>query len=327
MKEAALEIRSNETDTEFSQCGVSVDGTWQRRGYSSLNGCVSVISIDSGKVVIWCYGTPGCLSYFRTICRNEKITACKFFGDGDSKGYASVKDIYGKNTVAKYECIGHIQKRVGTKLRKLKSKRKDLGGRGKLTDAFIDKLQNYYGIAICDKVNNLQGMQRAVIAAFFHCCSNTKQQMHGQCPVGPVIWCKCQQAVSKNKIYIDKSKGLPPNLINIIKPKYMKLCDQNLLAKCLPGKTQNSNECFNGILWKFIPKDVFVSLTILRLGGYMAVTKFNKGFQGLIDILKHFGVTVGVLTLKGFSELDEIRKTDSKRHSLTVAKVARKKID
>ncbi|GFU70655.1 uncharacterized protein TNCV_528081 [Trichonephila clavipes] len=51
MKEAALEIRSNETDTEFSQCGVSVDGTWQRRGYSSLNGCVSVISRDSGKVL------------------------------------------------------------------------------------------------------------------------------------------------------------------------------------------------------------------------------------------------------------------------------------
>ncbi|GFT98534.1 uncharacterized protein TNCV_1583791, partial [Trichonephila clavipes] len=289
MKEAALEIRSNETDTEFSQCGVSVDGTWQRRGYSSLNGCVSVISIDSGK------------------------------------GYASVKDIYGKNTVAKYECIGHIQKRVGTKLRKLKSKRKDLGGRGKLTDAFIDKLQNYYGIAIRDNVNNLQGMQRAVIAAFFHCFSNAKQQMHGQCPVGPDSWCKYQQAVSKDKIYIDKSKGLSPNLINIIKPTYMKLCDQNLLAKCLPGKTQNSNECFNGILWKFIPKDVFVSLTILRLGGYMAVIQFNKGFQGLIDILKHFGVTVGVLTLKGFSELDEIRKTDSKRHSLTVAKVAKKK--
>ncbi|GFT38933.1 uncharacterized protein TNCV_388011 [Trichonephila clavipes] len=148
--------------------------------------------------------------------------------------------------------------------------------------------------------------------------------MYGQCPVGPDSWCKYQQAVSKDKIYIDKSKGLPPNLINIIKPTYMKLCDQNLLAKCLQGKIQNS-ECFNGILWKFIPKDVFVSLTILRLGGYMAVIQFNKRFQGLIDVLKHFGVTVGVLTLKGFSELDEIRKTDSKRHSLTAAKVARKK--
>ncbi|GFT44780.1 uncharacterized protein TNCV_2845521 [Trichonephila clavipes] len=144
-------------------------------------------------------------------------------------------------------------------------------------------------------------------------------------PVGPDSWRKCQQALSKDKIYIDESKGLPPNLINIIKPTYMKLCDQNLLAKCLPGKTQNSNECFNGMLWKYIPKDVFVSLKILRLGGYMAVVQFNKGFQVLIDTLKHFGVTVGVLTLKGFSELDEIRKIDSKRHSLTVAKVGRKK--
>ncbi|GFX73895.1 uncharacterized protein TNCV_397061 [Trichonephila clavipes] len=157
MKEAALEIRSNETDTEFSQCGVSVDGTWQRRGYSSLNGCVSVISIGSGKVLdvefmskvcrlcnsknkklnnihncakhIGSSGAMEPLGVYRIFERSvemRKLQYVNFFGDGDSKGYASVKDIYGKNTVAKYECIGHIQKRVGTKLRKLKSKRKDL---------------------------------------------------------------------------------------------------------------------------------------------------------------------------------------------------------
>ncbi|GFS91523.1 uncharacterized protein TNCV_1139501 [Trichonephila clavipes] len=168
----------------------------------------------------------GVYRIFERSVEMRKLQYVNFFGDRDSKGYASVKDIYGKNTVAKYECIGHIQKRVGTKLRKLKSKRKDLGGRRKLTDAFIDKLQNYYGISIRDNVNNLQGIQRAVIAAFFHCCSNAKQQMHDQYPVGPDSWSKCQQAVSKNKIYIDKSKGLPPNLINIVKPTYMKLCDQ-----------------------------------------------------------------------------------------------------
>ncbi|GFX76538.1 uncharacterized protein TNCV_3162561 [Trichonephila clavipes] len=149
--------------------------------------------------------------------------------------------------------------------------------------------------------------------------------MHGQCPVGPDSWCKYQQAVSKDKIYIDKSKGLPPNLINIIKPTYMKLCDQNLLAKCLPGKTQNSNECFQWNPLEIYSKRCFCFINNTAIGGYMAVIQFNKGFQGLIDILKHFGVTVGVLTLKGFSELDEIRKTDSKRHYLTVAKVARKK--
>ncbi|GFV44071.1 uncharacterized protein TNCV_3571921 [Trichonephila clavipes] len=85
----------------------------------------------------------GVYRIFERSVEMRKLQYVNFFGDGDSKWYASVKDIYGKNTVAKYECIGHIQKRVGTKLRKLKSKRKDLGGRGKLTDAFIDKLQNY----------------------------------------------------------------------------------------------------------------------------------------------------------------------------------------
>ncbi|GFX94628.1 uncharacterized protein TNCV_3088571 [Trichonephila clavipes] len=85
----------------------------------------------------------GVYRIFERSVEMRKLQYANFFGDGDSKGYASVKDIYGKNTVAKYECIGHIPKRVGTKLRKLKSKRKDLGGRGKLTGAFIDKLQNY----------------------------------------------------------------------------------------------------------------------------------------------------------------------------------------
>ena len=46
------------------------------------------------------------------------------------------------------ECIGHVQKRVGTALRKLKKEKSGLGGKGELTDAMVDKLQNYYGIAI-----------------------------------------------------------------------------------------------------------------------------------------------------------------------------------
>ncbi|GIY34099.1 uncharacterized protein CEXT_435321 [Caerostris extrusa] len=33
------------------ECGVSVDGTWQRRGHTSLNGCVALLSIDTRKVL------------------------------------------------------------------------------------------------------------------------------------------------------------------------------------------------------------------------------------------------------------------------------------
>ncbi|GFW68229.1 hypothetical protein TNCV_1881091 [Trichonephila clavipes] len=41
-----------------------------------------------------------------------------YYGDGDSKGFISVKDTYGKDEYiqnmkdTKYECIGHVQKRV-----------------------------------------------------------------------------------------------------------------------------------------------------------------------------------------------------------------------
>ncbi|GFX32227.1 uncharacterized protein TNCV_2659031 [Trichonephila clavipes] len=35
-----------------------------------------------------------------------------YYGDGDSKAFDAVKDIYGKDSVTKLECIGHIQKKL-----------------------------------------------------------------------------------------------------------------------------------------------------------------------------------------------------------------------
>ena len=49
MNNAANELRKK--SEEISNVGVSVDGTWQRRGYSSLNGTVAVISMDNCKLV------------------------------------------------------------------------------------------------------------------------------------------------------------------------------------------------------------------------------------------------------------------------------------
>ena len=51
-----------------------------------------------------------------------------------------------------------MQKRARCRLRNLKEKEKELGGKGKLTDCMIDKLQNYYGIAIRSNRNNLKAM-------------------------------------------------------------------------------------------------------------------------------------------------------------------------
>lgn len=184
------------------ECGVSADGTWQKRGHSSLNGCVSVISVDTGKVLDvealsssckacklksklcptsaefeeWKAKHTNCnanhtgnagrmepVGLYRIFERSEATRSLKYvdyYGDGDSKSHATVKDIYGKNSVRKLECIGHVQKRVGCRLRKLKKRVAGLAGRGKLTDALTDRLQNYYGIAIRANVGDLQGIKR-----------------------------------------------------------------------------------------------------------------------------------------------------------------------
>ena len=50
-----------------------------------------------------------------------------FIGDGDSKAYRRVEQEkpYGEDfTVRKEECVGHVQKRMGTNLRKLLDSKK-----------------------------------------------------------------------------------------------------------------------------------------------------------------------------------------------------------
>ena len=53
MNDAAQEVyKSNTKDGEdIVEAAVSCDGTWQRRGYASLHGCVTVISMENGKVL------------------------------------------------------------------------------------------------------------------------------------------------------------------------------------------------------------------------------------------------------------------------------------
>ena len=53
----------------------------------------------------------------------------KYVGDGDSSSYSRVKSEqpYGPDVeIVKEECIGHIQKRMGTKLRKLIERKKGI---------------------------------------------------------------------------------------------------------------------------------------------------------------------------------------------------------
>ncbi|GBO38264.1 hypothetical protein AVEN_43913-1, partial [Araneus ventricosus] len=64
----------------------------------------------------------GAFRIFERSVMKRELQYTEYYGDGDSKAFLKVKDIYGEDTVTKLECIGHVQKRVGSRLRKFKKK-------------------------------------------------------------------------------------------------------------------------------------------------------------------------------------------------------------
>ena len=110
--------------------------------------------------------------------RETNLRYTVFVGDSDSACYAKVRDAcFDKNgasyTVIKEECVGKIQKRMGSGLRGYKRKNKGrksadgkpVGGIGRLTGAFIDRIQNNYGETIR---NNVVSMKNVIMAIYKH---------------------------------------------------------------------------------------------------------------------------------------------------------------
>ena len=169
MKEASDEIRKEnhcESDQDdIVDTGVSIDGTWQRRGFSSLNCAVAAISVATGRILDveamsrFCQGCVNIEKFKENITLYESLKAehncsinhvgsagqmevigaehifsrsiemrklryTEYYGDGDSKGFNTIENIYAPKVVYKKECIGHVQKRVGSRLKKLKKQNK-----------------------------------------------------------------------------------------------------------------------------------------------------------------------------------------------------------
>ena len=365
MKRAGAEVRN----LVGKECGTSVDGCWQKRGYVSLNGCVSVLSMDTGKVVDvepmsrhckgcethlkldkssakfkkWQKGHT-CKANFdgsapamepegakRIFARSQEkhgLLYTKFCGDGDSKSFPAVEKIYkgeGK-MVEKLECIGHVQKRMGTALRKLKREKKGLGGRGKLTDKMVDKIQNYYGIAIRSNVGNLEAMKKAVLAVLFHCASSAEKSYHNYCPDGKDSWCGFKADKANISSNFKPGQGLPLEIIGLLKPIFANLSRDELLRKCLHGQTQNQNESFHRVIWDRVPKSTYVGRDIFETGIYDAVSHFNDGARATISVLQQLGLEPGHYSQKICNELDASRIYSSEYREKESSKLRRKKL-
>lgn len=203
---------------------------------------------------------------------------------------------YGPNfKIEKLECVGHDEKRMSSRLTKIKSKMgrnqmsdgKTIGGRGRLTDTAIKLIQKFYGLAIRRNTNSLDKMRTAVWATFCHLQSSNDIPTHGLCPVCEDSWCKFQRTKAKGEHYDHNDHfHLPKIIMTEIKPIFEDLAKTDLLRKCLHGGTQNQNESLNNIIWSRIPKSTIVLRKTLELGVYEAIACFNKGNIVRCEVLK-----------------------------------------
>lgn len=100
----------------------------------------------------------------------------------------------------KKECVGHVQKRMGTQLRKMKQSLKGkklndgkpLSGRNRLTDSVINTLTIYYGNAIRSNSSSVDEMRKAIWAIWYHKGSSNEKPVHNFCPKTAESWCPYQ---------------------------------------------------------------------------------------------------------------------------------------
>lgn len=360
---SALDEAVKKNDDSRDIC-IALDGSWQKRGHTSLNGVISATSFDTGKVIDvsikskFCrckqkdegLHLDSCTANYQGVSGGMEIDGVMeifqrsiekdvryayYLGDGDSKAFKNVEDakIYGQDfEIKKLECIGHVQKRMGTRLKTLKQKskgkkladEKSMSGKGRLTDGAILKIQNYYGVAIRRNTSNLEAMKREVWAEYFHLCSSNENPQHGLCPKGDTSWCKYQKAMAAGLNYNHTEHfHLPDIIMREIKSIFRDLAKPDLLRKCLHGKTQNPNESLNNVIWSRLPKINFVGLNTLCLGVYDAVASFNEGNIAKCQVLKSLGMEPGLNCVSAMKDLDKARIRKGDRESAEIQKKAR----
>ena len=349
----AMEVREQNAN-DAGECGVSIDGTWQKRGHASHNGIVTVISLDSKKCLDvevmsdkctqcqkwkkkesdpryeeWkathnckinhvgsanSMETVGALRIFKRSFQTRGLKYKNMLGDGDSSTYNKIVQSkpYGDECIPnKMECIGHVQKRVGSRLRKLKNQSKGvkladgkgLAGKGRLADSKIDVLQNYYGLAVRENLSDVGEMATAIEASLYHVASTDENPQHHLCPDGEDSWC----GYNRDKDNYKHKNGIPPCIMNVIKPIFDDLSKTDLLSKCTHGMTQNVNECLNGLIWDRCPKSTYVEQETVALATYLAVLRFNDGDISFLKILSDLDITPGIFTSKGAHDSDTAR--------------------
>ena len=282
--------------------------------------------------------SAGAINIFHRSVKKYNLRYTKYLGDGDSSSFSKIVESkpYGQDIVIKkLECIGHIQKRIGSRLRQLKidyrGKKlpdgKGIAGKGRLTDSAINKLQNYFGIAIRSNTDSVYAMKKCIFASLFHNSMLEVEKRHRFCPRGKDSWCIWQKEMAEEKDSVfEPQLSLPEAIFDVLLPVYKDLTSEDLLSRCLHGKTQNANEALHGMIWQRCPKIVYSGRKVVEIAVASAVCCMNDGRQAIKNVMNTMALDVGVQATEALDRSSRKRRRASMRRQTDDTKRRRKQL-
>ncbi|XP_065650410.1 uncharacterized protein LOC136078561 [Hydra vulgaris] len=337
-------------------CTVSVDSSWQKRGHTSLNDIVSIISTYNGKCLDYDVLSKKCHSCamwkhkkqspqyvnwkLNHVCQAnhagssgsmEAIGAVKMFSRSISENNLMYTEYIGDGDTTSFNQV-QLSKPYGeiliTKLKCIGHIQKHVGThcRNIRITHKNKKLSNGKGVSglgrLSEKaINTLQNyFGRAV-----------RQNIGNIYLMKKFIWA----TLFHNTNFFDENvrhQFFPRNKDSWCLWQADKitvwhdLTTDLLLLKCLHGQTQNRNECLNSMVWKKCPKEIFVSRKLLEIGICSAIIEFNDGKSGLTPIIQVLGLPVSKFMLNAFRKSDTDRIKNIQRKSSTKGIRMRKKL-
>ena len=266
------------------------------KDFCSANFAGSSQSMESSAAVdIW----------MRSIAKHDLVYGT-YIGDGDSSSYKNLvkSDPYnGVACVRKEECLGHVQKRIKTRLSK---KTKTFKG---LPEAKADRIAHLYALVIVQhRGESAQDIQEALQTLLRH-----TEEKHDTCPVGSSSWCYFQKLVAK---HVEDCDNPYPNtrapLLN--NSEFQRTVEVFAIFASLDfcetiklGKTQNSNESLHNMLWHNAPKSKKVGHKSLVASTALAVLSFNEGSLSYSVLMEELGLKASYNTLRYLSTRDRLR--------------------
>jgi len=101
--------------------------------------------------------------------------------------------------------------------------------------------------------------------------------------------------------------------------------NRELLAKCVGGYTQNANESFHSLVWKYCPKVLHLGIRAVEIACALAISQWNDRLSSLRAISNRIGTPITTVSSAHLQQRDVYNPKKARYRASDRAKALRRR--